>query len=62
MNAMKVLRGNPTQEELAAVLTVLLTLGQDGEAFPEDAPTPAKASWGRIRAFGAPAGSWRSAS
>ncbi|MGW1769060.1 acyl-CoA carboxylase subunit epsilon [Streptomyces sp. NPDC002073] len=63
VNAMKVTRGNPSEEELAAVLTVLLALGQGRDEAIQDAPTPARASWGgRIRGFGAPAGSWRAAS
>ncbi|MCB5170368.1 acyl-CoA carboxylase subunit epsilon [Streptomyces bambusae] len=56
---LKVVRGNPSPEEIAALMAVLLVTGGDG-AEPE--PTAAKASWARARGFGAPAGSWRAAS
>lgn len=64
MNALKVVHGNPSEEELAAVLAVLLALGQRPEGPAGVAANgPAKAAWGRrARAFGPPAGSWKSAS
>ncbi|MFE6037788.1 acyl-CoA carboxylase subunit epsilon [Streptomyces sp. NPDC056452] len=64
MNALKVLHGNPSQEELAAVLAVLMTVGQQPESSAGSlAATPAKVTWGRTgRRFGTPAGSWKYAS
>ncbi|NKQ27099.1 acyl-CoA carboxylase subunit epsilon [Streptomyces galbus] len=61
MNPVKVLHGNPSQEELAAVLTVLLSVGQHPAPGAHDSrPALREASWSRGgRAYPAPAGSWR---
>jgi hypothetical protein len=66
MNAVKVVRGKPSEEELAAVLAVLLSVGQQPDA-PADAdrakPPSRQARWSRGgRLYPAPAASWRFAS
>ncbi len=43
----RVLRGRPSPEELAAVVAVLLGAAQRGEPAPPRAPVGADASWGR---------------
>ncbi|MFI1356774.1 acyl-CoA carboxylase subunit epsilon [Streptomyces sp. NPDC020898] len=64
MNAFKVLHGNPSDEELAAVVAVLLSAGQQQESAAESGDGtngPARtASWSRgSRAYAAPAASWK---
>ncbi|MFC4029850.1 acyl-CoA carboxylase subunit epsilon [Streptomyces polygonati] len=63
MSEVRVQHGNPSSEQLAAVLAVLMALGQGA---PETAPTAGsarlRAGWDRSRFGGhSPAGSWRSA-
>ncbi|MGW1564663.1 acyl-CoA carboxylase subunit epsilon [Streptomyces sp. NPDC002144] len=62
----KVVHGKPSEEELAAVLAVLLSIGQQhGHAAAAEQPDPParQASWSRGgRAYPAPAASWRFAS
>ncbi|MFJ8637415.1 acyl-CoA carboxylase subunit epsilon [Streptomyces sp. NPDC093568] len=65
MNGLKVVHGNPSQEELAAVVTVLLSLTrQDTEPEGGPARRPSReVRWSRGgRAYPAPAGSWKFAS
>jgi len=66
MNSVKVVHGKPSQEELAAVLAVLLSFGQQhgSVAEAEQPRTPTReASWSRGgRAYPAPATSWKFAS
>ncbi|MFE1886220.1 acyl-CoA carboxylase subunit epsilon [Streptomyces diastatochromogenes] len=63
MNAVKFVHGNPSEEELAAVLAVLLSVGQQhGHVAAAEGPKPPaqEASWSRGgRAYPAPAASWR---
>jgi acyl-CoA carboxylase epsilon subunit-like protein len=66
MNSVRVVHGKPTQEELAAVLAVLLSIEQR-HGFAAEAErsrtTPQGASWSRGgRAYPAPATSWKFAS
>ncbi|SPE64229.1 hypothetical protein SNS2_5556 [Streptomyces netropsis] len=53
---LKVIGGNPTQEELAAVTAVLLALSARQERQPVAAGTPAAARWQRAGARGRPPG------
>ncbi|MFJ9155101.1 acyl-CoA carboxylase subunit epsilon [Streptomyces sp. NPDC102270] len=66
MNSVKVVHGNPSQEELAAVLAVLLSVGQEHDAVTEAEPsrTAVRAvSWSRGgRTYPVPATSWKFAS
>ncbi|MEY4276580.1 MAG: hypothetical protein RIS26_1043 [Actinomycetota bacterium] len=45
--ALKIVRGNPTDEELATVIAVLNAAINDAEAAKAKAPKTFKSSWGR---------------
>ncbi|WP_328879733.1 acyl-CoA carboxylase subunit epsilon [Streptomyces sp. NBC_00299] len=66
MSAVKVVRGKPSEEELAAVLAVLLSVGQqpDAPTGSDRAKSPLRQTrWSRGgRAYPAPAASWKFAS
>ncbi|MFF7282319.1 acyl-CoA carboxylase subunit epsilon [Streptomyces griseorubiginosus] len=65
MNSLKVVHGNPTQEELAAVLAVLLSLSRQPDSTDAGLVKPGvrEISWSRGgRSYPAPATSWRFAS
>jgi hypothetical protein len=59
---LKVVRGNPTPEELAALIVALAV--RDGKEIPEDPPMPAISAWidragpGRRTSVARP-GAWR---
>ncbi|GGR28885.1 acyl-CoA carboxylase subunit epsilon [Streptomyces netropsis] len=53
---LKVIGGNPTQEELAAVTAVLVALSARQERQPVAAGAPAAARWQRAGARGRPPG------
>ena len=65
MNAFRVLRVNPRDEELAATVAVLLSVGQQPQESAaesgDDTNGPTRtASWSRgSRAYAAPAASWK---
>ncbi|WP_328535166.1 acyl-CoA carboxylase subunit epsilon [Streptomyces sp. NBC_00344] len=57
----RVLHGNPSNEDLAVLLVVLHATAQRPTATPDRSPTP-KADWAdRRQGPNPPAGSWRTA-